>query len=199
MDWIAAAVEFDALETAWKKACGPLSRCDRLWVSSANAGQHYESGQIVALGAKPVRNPCTHAGATADRRACIHECMRGIVIDLFGDHGPDHAQVVCHLCMPGQEVADLDSAFAIALEFCERTEASQRLPLELGNWLSGSNRFGHWLAIHASQFRFVVERFQVRRPPGHAKEDDSLCPWQMIGKSRVGSRNPNLYVLLLSA
>ena len=73
-----------------------------------------------------------------------------------------------------EERADLLARLAELLEGVLRGEALQLLALELGDRLPLGERLGHRLAVHLGQLRLVVERLQVRRPAGHAQEDDPL-------------------------
>ncbi len=182
VDRMAAAAELDTLIAARQEPGGPLPRRDRLWVSPANAGQDNKPRQVFAFTAQSIRHPGTHRGSAADRRSRVHEGVRRIVIDLLGDHRPHDANVVSHLLMPRQKVADRLSRLAILRELCQRTVALQFLALQLCDRLPLRVRRRHRFAVKFGELRLVVKRFQVRWSAGHAQEDDAFDPRRKIGQ-----------------
>ena len=73
-----------------------------------------------------------------------------------------------------EDSADLDSRITTLPERVLRRHAGQLLALKLRDRLSLGEGFGHRLAVQLCELRPIVERFQVRRPSRHVKEDDSL-------------------------
>ena len=62
---------------------------------------------------------------------------------------------------------------------------SSFLPLQLGDRLALGERLGHRLAVHLGELGLVVERFELRRPAGHAQEDH---PLGLLARSAADSR-----------
>ncbi len=58
--WIAGRVELDALVATGKKPCAPLSRCNRLWVSSSDTGENDKAWQFFCFAPQTVSDPGTH-------------------------------------------------------------------------------------------------------------------------------------------
>jgi hypothetical protein len=56
----------------------------------------------------------------------------------------------------------------------ERAKASKLLALELCELLTFGEALWHGLTMHFSEFRFVVEEFQVGWAAGHGEPNDSL-------------------------
>ena len=51
VDGVAGGIELDSLVATGKETGGPLARGNGLRITTANAGQHNESGQIFRVGA----------------------------------------------------------------------------------------------------------------------------------------------------
>jgi hypothetical protein len=177
---IALGMEGHALEAAGQEPAVPLTRRDRLALSAAHRRQDHEAGQIVALAAQPVQDPRSHARASGDRAACVHERVRRIVVDRVGLQRSDDANVVRDRADVRQYGGDFLPGLAPTLERELRGQALELLVLQLGDWLALGQRGRHRLAVHLGQLRLVIQRFQMRRAAGHAKEDDRLGPrWKM--------------------
>ncbi len=151
----------------------PLPRGDRLVLPApAVGGEDDEAGQVFGLAAQAVGDPRAHARPAGDGRPGVHEGVRRVVVDRLGHHGPDDADLVGDAPDVREELADLLARLAELLERVLRREALERLPLELRDRHPRRERAGHRLAVHLGELRLVVERLQVRRPAGHAEEDD---------------------------
>ena len=163
------------MKPAGQKARGPLPRGDRLRIAAAGAGQHDEAGQVVAFAAQAVVDPGAHRRAAADGRARVHERVGRIVVDLLGDHRLDDANVVGHLAVPGQEVADPLPALAVLSRTASSAPGtSSSLPCNCAIGWPLVNDSGIGLPSSSGQLGLVVERFQVRRSARHAEKDDAL-------------------------
>ena len=90
------------------------------------------------------------------------------MVDLLSDHRLQNANIVSHLRMPGQEVADHLPALAVLAKFGQVALYLQFLALKLGDGLSFGEGFRHRFAVKFGEFRFVIERLQVRRSTRHA-------------------------------
>ena len=77
----------------------------RLWVRVLV--QHDNEGwKVVTFTAKPVAQPCTQTRTARLLMSGLKECDGWIVVDRFGVHGPDDADVISDLPVPWQQVAD---------------------------------------------------------------------------------------------
>jgi hypothetical protein len=96
---IAQRPEFDSLIPGRQETATPLPVCQRLIVRIAAAlrDHHNESGQIAVLASQAISEPCADRGAARKLEASLKESDGGIVIDRFGIHRLDEAQVVRHL------------------------------------------------------------------------------------------------------
>ena len=92
--------------------------------------------------------------------------MRGVVIDLFGPHGADDADVIGHAADVREELADFLAGFAELLEVVLRAEAGELRVLKLRDLLPLGERFGHRLGVHLRELRLVVEGFEMRGAAG---------------------------------
>ena len=110
------------------------------------------------------------------------------MIDLLGDHRANHADVVRHLLMIGQKIADRLTAIAVPAELGERSLALQLLVLQLGDRLAGGEGLRHRLAIESGQLRLVIKRFQMRRPARHAQKDHAFDPRRVVRQLAAVSR-----------
>ncbi len=100
--------------------------------------------------------------------------MRRVVIDLLGDHGADHTDIVRDGTGVGEKVGDLDARLAVFLKAGEGAACDEFVALELGELLPFRKRFRKRLAVELVQLRLRVEGFQMRRPAGHAEMDHTL-------------------------
>ncbi len=174
-NWLAVRAEFDALKLAGQKARTPLAARDRLVrFATADAREHNKPGQVVGLRPQSIRDPSSHRRPAADRRAAIHERVGRVVVDLFGDHRADDADVVGDFLVPRQQVADRLPTLAAAAVLEHGGERPQLLALKLGDGLPFGVRLGHRLTVKLVQRRLVVERFEMRRPTGHAQKNHAL-------------------------
>ena len=175
VDRVAAGVELDALKAAGQKAGAPLSRGDGLiGHAAADAGEHDEAGQIVGLRSEAVVDPGAHRRPAADGRAAVHKRVGRVVIDLFGDHRADDADVVDNLLLPRQQLAHPLAALAVAVELEHGAVRLELLVLQLRDRLALGVRLGHRLIVEFGELGLVVEGFEVRWAAGHAEEDHAL-------------------------
>ena len=174
MDRVAAGIELDALVLAGQESRRPLPRGDRLRIAAAHAGEDDESGQVLAFAAETVEHPGTHRRTAADRRPGVHERVRRVMVDLLGNQRAHHGDIVGHLGVPRQVIADVQSVFAMLAELDERPEALELFALKLRDGLPGRIGVGHRLAVKLRQFGFGVEGFEMGRSAGHAEKNDSL-------------------------
>ena len=174
VDRVARRAELNALVAARQEAGSPLTRRNRLRVAAADTRQHNEAGQVVGLAAQAVVDPRTHARPAVDRRAGIHERVSRVVINLLGQHRPDDADVVGHLRVPRQKVADQLPALAILFKLRQVALNFKDRVLKLSDRLALRERCGHRLPVHFVEFWFVIERLQMRRSSGHTEEDDAF-------------------------
>ena len=101
--------------------------------------------------------------------------MGRVVIDLFGYQRADDTDVVGHLGVPGEKVANPLSAIAVLLEAGQMPLYLECLALELRDGLARRDALGHRLAVHFIELRLVIEGLQMRRSARHAEKDDPLC------------------------
>ena len=95
------------------------------------------------------------------------------MIDLFGVHRADDANVIGNGGKVRKEVGYFLTGLAIFFEFHEWTARFQRGVLQLGELLAFGERFWKRLPVDAFQFGFEVEAFQMRRPARHAEMNDA--------------------------
>ena len=164
----------NSLETARQETGSPLARGNRLVLAAfAKRGEHDEAGQVLRLVAQAVSHPSTHARTPGDLRAGVHEHVRRIVVDGFGGHRTDDAEIVHHRTDVFEQLTNLRAGFSKLPELQLRAVAEQLLALQLSELLSLGHAFGHRLAMHLRQLGFGVERFEMRRSPRHREPDDT--------------------------
>jgi hypothetical protein len=100
--------------------------------------------------------------------------MRGVVVDLLGVHRTDDANIIGDPGDVRKKIRDFLARLTVFLEFGEGTASFEFRILQLCQLLALGERLREWLPVDAFQFRFVIERFQVGRPAGHAQMDDSF-------------------------
>ena len=106
-------VEIGPLEDPRQEAGLPVLR----FLDRVAAGAHGdERGQILVLGAQPVGDPRTDAGADLPSRTAVHQQQRRLVVGHVGVHGADDGDVVDRLGHVAEQLADLDPAFAVLAE-----------------------------------------------------------------------------------
>ena len=71
------------------------------------------------------------------------------MVNLLGHQRSNDAQIVGHLPMPREKVADHLSALTVWLERRQMTLDFELLALTLSDWLPGRKRFRHRLATQA--------------------------------------------------
>ena len=153
----------------------PLPVGDRLRLAeSAGRGQHDEPREILVLAPETIGHPGSHRWPARDGRPGVHEGVRGIVVDRFGHHRADNADLVGDGGDVGEDRADLLAARAAASERMLGREADELLALELGDGHALGERLGHGLAMHPGQVGLRVQGLQVRRAAGHVEIDDPL-------------------------
>jgi hypothetical protein len=114
-----------------------------------------------------------------------------VVVDLLGLHRANDADVVGDRADVGQEVADGLTRLAVFAKRSLWSKAQKLLLLQLSDRLALGERLGHRRAVHGGQLRLLVEQFKVRRPAGHAQEDDALGLWcevQRIDSAQTARR-----------
>ena len=96
------------------------------------------------------------------------------MVDLLGDHGTDHRNVVGHLLVPREIVGDILSALPVFFELGEMPLHLESLTLKLRDRLPLRERFRHWLAVEPVELRFVIKGFKMGGTAGHAEENDAF-------------------------
>ena len=138
------------------------------------AGEDHKSGEIVAIAAQAIGRPRSHARPAGDGRAGVHEGVGGVVVDGFGGHRADDADVI----RDGAEIRKkLDNLLAILAKFLElllRSKAFELLALKLGDGLALGEAFRHRFSAHLSRVWLVVEGFEMRHSARHAEPDNPL-------------------------
>ena len=183
---IALTSQVHPLKPTRQHAGRPLTSRDWLVLAAApKRGQHHETGQILRLGTQSIGHPRTHAWATRNLRARVHEHVGRIMINGLARHGTHPANLIGHRAQLGEEFTQFDTHFSEALEGQLRSVANQLLPLELGDLLTLSERLGHRLAVHLGQLGLGIEGFQMRRTTGHTQPNHPPClRWKMQGRHR---------------
>ena len=158
----------------------------RLGDRVAAGAEHDEARQVLVLGAEPVEEPRAEAGASQAGVAAVHQHQGRLVIRHVGLHRSDDANVVDALADIGEDLADLDAALAVLLEFERRAEG--RAGLALGPEILGRQ----FLARVRVEHRLGVEGVDLRRPTVHEQVDHPLRLRRQGGRlrrqRRAGSR-----------
>ena len=176
MHGVALGLKKDALIFAREEAAGPLARGDRLRAGFADGGEDDEAGEILRFGAEAIQQPRAHAWPAFDGRACVHERVRGIVIDLLGVHGLDHANLVRERSDIREEAGHGQAALAVGLECHERPARFQFGVLQLRELLTFGERFRKGFAVDVFELGLVIERFEVRGTARHAEMNHAARP-----------------------
>lgn len=120
-DWFRTSAELHTLMFAWKKACAPEPRIERLIARGVFRDEDNECGEIGVDAAQAVRKPSPHGWAARLLTAGTEECDGRVVVDRFGEHGVHDADVVGDFRCVGEEVADVLAALAAGRGGSERT------------------------------------------------------------------------------
>ena len=83
------------------------------------------------------------------------------MIDLLCPHGANNADIVGNTADMREQLAHFLPGLAELLKFVLRAEADEWAPLQLRDLLTFRQRFGHRLAVHFAQLRFVVEGLEM--------------------------------------
>ena len=100
--------------------------------------------------------------------------MSGVVIDLFGLHGPDHTEVIGVFCEVRKQRTDFHSRLSVLGKIAERAARLERYSLKLCQLLACGDGVRKGLAVQAPELGFPVECFQMGRAACHAEENDPL-------------------------
>src|SRR3954447_5403573 len=95
--------------------------------------------------------------------------MRRVVIDGFGGHRPDQADLIDDRTNLRKQLTYLGAVAAELFETMLWSKTHEFLPLQLRDLFSFRERLGHRLAVQLRQPGFVIERLQVRRTARHAE------------------------------
>jgi hypothetical protein len=101
---------------------------------------------------------------------------RGIVVDRFGVHGAQDAQVARDFRGVGEQGAELDPCFRLAREVDEGARKRQNglISAHSGQALPGAHAVGQGLAVQLAQARLGIERLELRRAAGLKQVDHAL-------------------------
>ena len=100
--------------------------------------------------------------------------MRGVMVDLFGPHRADDAEVVRVCADVGEEVTDFDASLAVFLIVDEGAAGLKYRPLQLRELLSLGEGFGEGLAVELLECWLPVEGLEVRGAARHTEIDDAF-------------------------
>jgi hypothetical protein len=144
-----------------------------------------ESRQVLVLGAEAVQRPGTERGADELRGARV-QLREGLEVGRqVGGHRVDHAQPVGVSGDLVEQARHPEATPAAPAELPARRQQGRAAPA------TGGRR--RRLAGVGDEFRLVVERIHVRRPPLHAEEDHVLGAGGEVrrpGGQRAGDRLP---------
>ena len=124
-------------------------------------GQHHERREVLIDGSQPVADPRADAGPLDGERPGMNARRRLKVLEMPALERTNHTQIVDTLRQMRKQLADLRAAPAVTLE--RELRAEQRPPFVQLSGIRG-------------EFRFVVERFEVRHAARHEQEDHPLGP-----------------------
>ena len=169
-------VDVRAFVDARQKAGLPVLRfLDRV----AERAHRDERRQVLVFAAEAVAEPGAEAGANLAGVAAVHQEQRRFVAGDVGVHRADHGDVVDRLGGATEDVADLDAALAVLVEFERRGEGGAGLAL--GRECAA----GQQLAGIFVEHRFGIERVDVRRAAVHEDVDDALGFGGEVGRVRA--------------
>ncbi len=161
---IAFAAKLDSLMIAWQERRAPQSRVSGLRLGiCVLVQQHYERGKVFADRTKPIARPGADRRATGLLVTGLEERDRRIVIDRFGVHRIDDANVVRDLVVMRQHVADPLTTFAMLSERRNR-RSRRKILLSRGHAsqpLALANGIGQILTIQFGQRRLVIKRIDL--------------------------------------
>src|SRR6187551_1611951 len=99
----------------------PLALGDRLLLAGlAGAGEDDEAGEVFGFGAEAVPHPRAHAWAPGDQTAGVHEGVGGVVVDGFGLHGTDNADLLGDAGDVREELGDFLAGLGVLAELERR-------------------------------------------------------------------------------
>ena len=139
--------------------------------------QHDERRQALALASQAVADPRAETRPARLLMSGLKEGDRRIVVDRFGVHRADDADVVGDLSVPWQQVTDPLAGLAVLSKRHERLGDRKRLlsRRHAGQTLAAPNRIGQLLAIQFFQRWLVVERVDLRWGARLAEVDHAFC------------------------
>ena len=151
---------------------------------AAWVGQHNERGQVLALTAKPIRDPRSHRWKSRSNVAAVHHEHRWSVQSGFVLHGVDECHIVHVLCKLGKQVAHPFPALSMLAEGPEAlgivsSDTSKRLFPQLS--IEG-------LTVEFLQRGFVIPRIDM----AHAARAEDLNDGLGFGRNRRGFRGQRI-------
>ncbi len=127
-DGILAGAKLHALVLRVQEAAAPQAGVERL-VGLIRRDEHDERRQVVVHRTEAVRKPRAHRRPAGDLRAGLEERDRRIVVDRFGAHRFDEADVVDDPAVMGQQLAEPCAGLAVLGEFEDASRRAESTPV----------------------------------------------------------------------
>ena len=107
--------ELHALVMGRQEATAPGSTADGL-IAAAFGDHDDERREIVIHAAEAIAEPGSYARPSTQLIAGLRKNHCGLMVDLFGEHGPHHTDIVCDLSNMGNQVTEVSASSPILLE-----------------------------------------------------------------------------------
>src|SRR6266481_6080835 len=109
-------------------------------------------------------HPGAERRATRDLRAGLEKGDRGIVVNGFGEHGADHADLISHARRMREQIAKPGACLAVLFEWENRTGQwnGSLLRGHAGQTLTAADMLGKLFAIQFVEQWFVIEQIHLR-------------------------------------
>src|SRR5439155_13408411 len=132
-------------------------------LSAPAAGEHDECRQVVVLVPQSVAEPGANGRSPGLLMAGAEEGDRRVMIDRFRKHRTDDGDVIHDTADVRHELAELDTAFAVAFEWIGRAHTQQRFLAggHAGDALTHAHARREFVAGHLGELRFGIEQVDV--------------------------------------
>lgn len=170
-------VDVSALVGTGKKGGSPVLGFDD---GNPSRAQGDEAGEVFVFRTETVVDPASHTRANEvdPLGPGIHEHERRLVIGDVGIHRVDDAEIIDLLGDLGEEIAGPDAALSMLGELERGLHQRPRLPLRPEVFAR------NFFSVIFFQFRFVVERIDLRWTAVGENVNDPLRPSWEVGLSR---------------
>ena len=154
--------ELHTLVMGRQEATAPGSTADGL-ISSAFGNHHDERWKIIIHASKAITEPGSYARPSTQLIARLRENHCGLMVDLFSEHGPYHADIISDFCNVWNVFTEVSTGSSMLFESgCRHGQWKRILVADHSGYpVLANNRGRNFLSMHAVQHGLVIEQFHL--------------------------------------